>query len=92
VVEEVLHRSELLPALPGNSSWGSGLILKVGIELTRGPPRVSSAHSFTVGVHIAARALHVLYLTWFGCIPLLSQWGGGGQFPLLNDFYLPSLA
>jgi hypothetical protein len=37
-------------------------------KLTRGPPtpRDSSAHSFRGGVHIGARALHVLNLIWFG--------------------------
>ncbi len=35
-------------------------------ELTRGPPRVSSALSFIGGVHTGARALHVLNLIWFG--------------------------
>ncbi len=47
-------------------------------ELSRGPPEVSSALSFIGGVHIGARALHVLNLIWFGCIACLSQWGGGG--------------
>jgi hypothetical protein len=30
------------------------------------PTRVSSALSIIGGVHIGARALHVLYLIWFG--------------------------
>jgi hypothetical protein len=47
-------------------------------ELNGGPPRVSSALSFTGGVHIGARALHVLNLILFGYIARLSQWGGGG--------------
>ncbi len=34
--------------------------------------------SFIGGVHIGARALHVLNLIWFGCVARLSQCGGGG--------------
>ncbi len=55
-------------------------------------PWVSSALSIIEGVHIGARALHVLNLIWFGWIARLSQWGGGGQFPRSNDIYLPSHA
>ncbi len=40
-------------------------------ELTREP------HSFIGGVHISARALHVLYLILFGYISRLSQRGEG---------------
>ncbi len=47
-------------------------------ELTRGLPRVSSALSFIGGVHISARAVHVLNLIWFGLIARLSKWEGGG--------------
>jgi hypothetical protein len=43
------------------------------------------------GVHIGARAPHVLNLILFGCIARLSQWGGGGLFPRSNDCYLLSL-
>ncbi len=39
-------------------------------ELTRAPPE------FIGGVHIGARALHVLNLIWFSNISCLSQWGG----------------
>jgi hypothetical protein len=41
-------------------------------------PRVGSALLFKGGVHIGARALHVLNLIWFGFIARLSQWVGGG--------------
>jgi hypothetical protein len=44
----------------------------------RGPPEFSSALSFIGGVHIGARALHVLRLIWFGKIARLSQWGWRG--------------
>ncbi len=39
-----------------------------GTELARGPPEFISALSFIAdaGVHIGARALHVLNLLWFG--------------------------
>jgi hypothetical protein len=37
----------------------------------------ASALSFVGGVHIGARALHVLNLIWVGCIARLSQCGGG---------------
>jgi hypothetical protein len=43
-------------------------------ELTRG---LSSALLFKRGVHIGARALHVLNLIWISKIARLSQWGGG---------------
>ncbi len=46
-------------------------------ELTRGPPELVQ-HFRIEGVHIGPRALHVLNLIWFGCIPRLSQWGEGG--------------
>ncbi len=36
--------------------------------------------SFIVGVHIGARALHVLNLISFGNIARLSQWGGISSF------------
>jgi hypothetical protein len=42
-------------------------------ELTGGPPELhvhSSALSFIGGVHIGARALHVIKLLWFGKISL----------------------
>ncbi len=55
-------------------------------------PLVSSALSFIWGVHIGARALHVINLIWIGYIPCQSQWGEGDQFPRSNDFYLPSLS
>ncbi len=42
-------------------------------ELIRGPSELVIG-----GVHVGARALHVLTLIWFGCIARLSQWGGGG--------------
>ncbi len=44
-------------------------------ELTSGPSEL--AVSFIGGVHIGARALHVLNLIWFGYITCLSQWEGG---------------
>jgi hypothetical protein len=50
------------------------------LELTRGPPVVSSALSFIGGFHIGTRALHVLNLIWFGNIARLSHLGGGGNF------------
>jgi hypothetical protein len=69
----------ILTGLVFHLSFGFGLILQdlvaQSIELTRGPPEVSSALSFIEGVHIGARALHVLNLIWFGCIARLSQWG-----------------
>jgi hypothetical protein len=40
---------------------------------------VSSAISFTRGVHIGASALLDPKLIWFGCIASLSQWGEGGN-------------
>jgi hypothetical protein len=43
-------------------------------------PLVSSELSFIGGIHIGARALHVLNLIWFCCITGLSQWGGGVYF------------
>ncbi len=49
-----------------------------GTEFTREPPELVQHFSFIGGVHIVARALHVLSLIWFGCIARLSQWGGGG--------------
>jgi hypothetical protein len=49
-------------------------------------PWVSSALSFTGGVQIGARALHVLNLVWCGSIARLSQWRGGGLFPRSNVF------
>jgi hypothetical protein len=45
---------------------------------------------FIGGVHIGARALHVLFI-WFGNIARLSRWGEGGEFPRSNDFHQPSL-
>ncbi len=51
-------------------------------ELTKGPPWVSSALSCIGGVHIAARALHVLNLIWFGYIKqevgFIFVWSGSG--------------
>ncbi len=47
-------------------------------ELTRGPLEIVHHFRFKGGVHIGARALHVLNLIWFGYIARLSQWGGGG--------------
>jgi hypothetical protein len=49
-------------------------------EFIRGTPELvqQSALSFIGGVHIGARALHVLNLIWFGYITRQSQWGGGG--------------
>ncbi len=41
-------------------------ILPQSKELTRGPLSYTSALSFIGGVHIGARALHVLNLIWFG--------------------------
>jgi hypothetical protein len=43
-------------------------------------PRVSSALSFIGGVHIGARALHVLCLIWFGWIARIYPGGEGGNF------------
>ncbi len=37
-------------------------------ELTRGPPELVQHFRFIGGVHIGARALHVLNLMWFGYI------------------------
>jgi hypothetical protein len=53
-------------------------LLAQSTELTREPPKVSSPLLFKGGVHIGARALHVLNLIWFGYIARLSLWGGGG--------------
>jgi hypothetical protein len=56
---------EIIPLLPQRT------------ELTIAGPLVSSALSFIAGIHIGARALHVLNLILFGWIARLSQWGGG---------------
>jgi hypothetical protein len=42
---------------------------------------------FLGGVHIGARALHVINLIWFGYIARLSQRGGGGYFASSDDFF-----
>ncbi len=99
----LFYLSTSLFSLCGQYVWYNGRVCLIhadygrgvdpqSTELTIEPPRVSSALSFIGGVHIGARALHVLNLIWFGCIARLSQWGGGGEFPRSNDFYLPSLA
>ncbi len=51
-----VHWHRNLPSFLNNFPWFESL----SKELTRGPPRVSSALSFIGGVHIGARALHVL--------------------------------
>ncbi len=61
----VMHHTK---ALSGQSWLGTSLdhegsILRVKNELKG--PRVSSALSFIGGVHIGARALHILNLIWF---------------------------
>ncbi len=43
------------------------------------------------GVHIGARALHVLNLTWFGYIPFLYSREEGLDFTRANDCHLSSL-
>jgi hypothetical protein len=48
-----------------------------------------SAPSVIGGVHIGARAWHLI---WFGYIARLSQEGGGGYFIRSNDFFLPAFA
>jgi hypothetical protein len=58
----------------GNAAWTN----PQSNELTRGPPDYSSALSSTGGVHIGARALHVLNLILFGYITRLYQLGKGG--------------
>jgi hypothetical protein len=60
-------------------------------ELTRGF-LVSLVLSFIGGVHIGARALHVLNLKWFGYIAHLSQWGEGGNFLVQMIFFFVSYA
>jgi hypothetical protein len=42
-----------------------------------------------VGVHIDARALHVLKFDMVSCIVRLSQWGGGGVISSLKLFLPP---
>jgi hypothetical protein len=54
-----------------------------GNELTRGPPELVQQFRLQGGIHIGARALHVLNLIWFGYITRLSQWGGGGNSIIL---------
>jgi hypothetical protein len=63
-------------ALPAQCSMHTGRRVKNYLE--RPPSYSSSSLSFIEGVHIGARALHVLNLIWFGYIARLSQWGGGG--------------
>jgi hypothetical protein len=65
-------------------------------ELTRGPPELVQHFLFIGGVHIGARALHVLNFTCtvYGLAVSLSHPSGeeGDNFLVQNDFYLPSLA
>ncbi len=68
------------------SGFGSGTL-----ELTRGPPEVSSALSFIGGVQINARALLYINLIWFGNIARLSQWGQE-EDNFLVQMVLPAVA
>ncbi len=54
----------------------------------RGTPEVSSKLG---GVHIGARALHVLNLTWFGNISRLSQWVGRRGVISSFKWFLPAV-
>jgi hypothetical protein len=53
------------------------LTLRV-MNYLEGPPQLVQHFGLSGGVHIGARALHVLNLIRFGYIACLSQWGGGG--------------
>ncbi len=61
------------------------------MKLTSGPPWVSSALSFLGGVHIGARALHVLYI-WYGLAKSLAY--PSGRRGVISSFkwVLPAFA
>ncbi len=81
------NKSSLIPMCPD-----PGLHLRV-MNLLEGP-LISSALSFIGGVHIGARAPHLLNLIWFGSIACLPQWGGGGIISPFKWYlwYLPAFA
>ncbi len=76
----------IVPGLHGNLflvSAGESLRVMTDIHVEGW---VNSALSLKGGVHIGPRALLDINLIWFGYIPCLSHWGGGGYFTRSNDF------
>jgi hypothetical protein len=71
---QILQSKQLVRMYPSACTLA---LLPQSNELARGPPELVQNFRLWGRVHNGARA-HVLNLIWFGYIPRLSQWGGGG--------------